>query len=194
MANPNSTEGFVPVDHQGQGCLETNEYTIALSYTTAIHRGDPVKLTGTGRNIELAAAGDKIVGVFAGVEYDFAEAAQGGNHFSYHGKFAQAELKAARALVYDDPDTIFQIAASGSSGINTVGNNCDFTLGGDAAAAKRYGKGTAQVDSATFATTADVLRVIGFARTEDNDSESDYARMLVVINDDFHQHKSPVGT
>ena len=189
--NPNSTEGFIPVDHLNTGNLKTNEYTIAAAYVTAIHTGDPVKMTGTGRNIEAAAAGEEIVGVFAGVRYELNDGSV--EYSSYNGKYQASEVVSATALVYDDPDLVFELAADGASGENVTGNNCDFVLGGDASAAKKFNKGIAQVDSTTFATTADVLRVVGFKRTEGNDPASDYARLLVAINPAFHQLKTATG-
>ena len=63
-----AAHGFKPLRHLSGGEIRTSEYTIDTTYSTAIYTGDPVKLVADG-DIELAAAGNVILGVFQGVSY-----------------------------------------------------------------------------------------------------------------------------
>lgn len=60
--------GFQPLRHLSGGEIRTSEYTIAIDYSTEIFSGDPVKFVAAG-TIEVAAAGNVILGVFQGVSY-----------------------------------------------------------------------------------------------------------------------------
>lgn len=120
MANPNTPFGLVPVRHYFGGVVRTNEYTIADAYATSLFMGDPVLVTGTGKNIGIATAGSSgiVTGVFAGCRY---VNAAGDTIF---GKYwpASTAIKAgsvAYATVYDDPFILYAIQ-SGATGIAAV--------------------------------------------------------------------------
>mgnify|MGYP001570952266 CR=1 FL=1 len=122
MANTNAPQGFVPVTPNAR----MNAYTIATGYGTAINLGDPVKLTGTGTGayagIEVAAATETVVGVFAGVSYTDST---GQPQWS---KSWPASTTATNiiALVYDDPTTEFMVQYSGTFAVTDYGQKADF--------------------------------------------------------------------
>lgn len=110
MANPNTPFGLMPVRHYMGGVIRQNEYTIADAYSTSLFMGDPVLVTGTGKNIGIATAGSSgiVTGVFAGCKY---VNAAGDTIF---GKYwpASTALKSgtvATALVYDDPFILYAV-------------------------------------------------------------------------------------
>ena len=67
-----AAHGFKPLRHLSGGEIRTSEYTIDTTYSTAIYTGDPVKLVADG-DIELAAAGNVILGVFQGLSYKMSD-------------------------------------------------------------------------------------------------------------------------
>ncbi len=69
MANLDNPNGFSVDKHTGGGCLRLSEMTIDPAYATKMHIGDPVKSSGTGRNMEKAGVSDKIRGIFQGCSY-----------------------------------------------------------------------------------------------------------------------------
>ena len=68
MANVDAAFGARPVRHLTGGQIRTNEYKIASGTSSNIFTGDFVKLLATGY-IDVAAAGNRILGVFAGCQY-----------------------------------------------------------------------------------------------------------------------------
>ncbi len=70
MAGGTSTPfGFRPFRHLGGGTPNRYmEYPIASGYNTSIGTGDPVALISDG-TITLCAAGNRILGIFQGVDY-----------------------------------------------------------------------------------------------------------------------------
>ena len=110
MANADAPRGLWPVRHLSGGCPQrANEYPIAAAYSTKVHTGALVKLVAGG-GIEVAAAGNRLLGVFAGVQYTDS---QGNPVFKkfWDGPSGATNIK---AMVYDDPDLVFGIQASGT--------------------------------------------------------------------------------
>jgi hypothetical protein len=68
MANVDAAFGARPVRHLTGGQIRANEYKIASGTSSNIFTGDFVKLLATGY-VDVAAAGDRILGVFAGCQY-----------------------------------------------------------------------------------------------------------------------------
>lgn len=117
MANPNTPFGLRPVRHYHGGVVRENEYTIADGYTTALYQGDPVVVTGTGKNIQIATAGSSgiVTGVFNGCRY---VNTLGDSYFSKSWPASQAIKSGttAYALVYDDPFIMYEVQF-GATGI-----------------------------------------------------------------------------
>lgn len=110
MANPNTPFGLSPVRHLFGGLIRPNRYTIASAYGTALYLGDPVKVTGSGKDIGIATAGSSgvVTGVFQGCEFIDTN---GDTKFSKYWP-ASTAIKSgttAYALVLDDPFILYAI-------------------------------------------------------------------------------------
>lgn len=125
MANVDSAVGFSPVRHKTGGEITMTEYTIATNYNTAMGRGDVVEMTGTGRNIQKAAAGNENNrGVLAGVEY---VDSTGRKQFSTYWAGATTNTN-IKALVWDDPMIVFEVQCD-SLAEGDVGAHADWDSG-----------------------------------------------------------------
>lgn len=157
MSNVSAPMGFVPSRKLGGGCLVTNPYTIASGYNTNLFSGDPVVMTGTGKNIALAAAGETgAVGVFAGCKFIDAE---GRPQFKpyWPANTVLAAGTECEALVYDDPDIIFKIQADTVAAAD-VGALCDWVAGTGSVITGQSG---AQAEASATAATGKSLRILG---------------------------------
>ena len=127
MSNTNAPYGFAPSRRLGGGNIVMNDYSIASGYATAIYTGDPVMMTGTGKNIEIAPAGTvNAIGIFRGCRFIDAE---GNVRFSGYWPAGQT-LEAGttcEALVIDDPNVIFRCQAD-SLAEAAVGALCDWVV------------------------------------------------------------------
>lgn len=124
MANPNAPFGFRPWNHGSGGTPERlTEYPLSTAYNTALFYGDLVLLSGAG-DVNIAAAGNQVVGVFAGVNY---YAADGSVIYKKNWVASTAEQTGStiKALVYDDPQQLFVAQSVGSMTRADVGQFCD---------------------------------------------------------------------
>lgn len=173
MANVNSPFGLRPVRHLTGGMIRLSEYSIASGYSTSLFYGDPVEMTGTGQNIALAAPGNADnIGVFGGCRY---VDAQGNQVFS---KMWPASTTATEivALVYDDPDIVFECQIS-TVAAGDVGNLVDWAAGTGSSAT---GVSGAYADESTKATTDKSLRIMRLVPRVDN-AYGAYAKVEVVF-------------
>ena len=168
MANVNSPHGLRLHDTAGKSAY-LSEYTIATGYATGIGEGDIVKMTGTGRNIEIAAAGEEdSIGVFKGCMY---VNSQGEQVFSSQWPASQAATE-IKALVYDDPSFTF-VGQVDTFAADDAGTTVDWTVGTIDTAT---GLSTTQLDT-THATTGS-LHLLGLAPQAKN-AVGAYAKVLV---------------
>jgi hypothetical protein len=174
----------MPVRHMGGGLVRSNQYTIADQLASNIFTGDLVKSTGTGRNVDVCAAGNRTIGVFNGCEY---LNAQGDVIYSPYWPTGTATKGAAgaKAHVFDDPQIAFEAQVSGAAGLVAadVGTFADITTA--TAGSATTGKSGMEVDQATItATTATggQVKIIGLVDRPDNDY-GQYAKALVLINE-----------
>lgn len=130
MPNVNSPVGFKP-DKQGNGGLvRPNQYFIAGALASNIYRNSCVVPTGTSKQIDVAAATARIIGVFIGCNYVDA----GGNTqfrpYWGSGQTIQANTL-VEASVYDDPNMVFRVQVSGAAGLaaSDVGALADLVIG-----------------------------------------------------------------
>lgn len=183
MANNNSPFGFIPVRRQGgEGSPVMTEYAIASGYATALNLGDPVQLAGDSSQpygipfIGLCATTGTQLGVFAGCEYIDS---LGNIQFSKSWVASTVPLAGTKikALVYDDPRTIFKIQASAGCAYTDIPNNANYsnTTGVN-------GVSVAVVNSSTFATTnTHDLKVLRLFQAPDN-ALGNYAIVEVQLN------------
>jgi hypothetical protein len=128
MANPNAPNGFVPYKHAFGGVSgRMEEYKLSTAYSTALYLGDAVKTGGAGE-LNPAAAGDQIVGVFAGVKYI---ASDGSVVFKRNWVASTAEQSGTviKAMIWADPGQLFSVQSAGSMTDSDVGQWVDVSTG-----------------------------------------------------------------
>ncbi len=159
MANADTPRGFWPTRHLAGGVNRLNDYLIATGYTTDIFEGDMVKLVAGG-GIEVAAAGNRVVGVFAGVSYTDAS----GNEVYSNYYPNTTTMTNVKAHVYDDPYTVFGVQSAGSTVAADVGNLGDHV---NTAGSTVTGKSNQELNGTTGTAYAG-FRVLGKIDYPDN--------------------------
>jgi len=187
MANTDAPRGAVPIKHLDgspyNGAL--GKYLIASAYNTTIYFGDFVKMTATGK-IELAAAGNTILGVFQGVSY---RNSSGEVVFSKYWPASTATFNSedAEALVVDAPDVIFEMQQDSDTDTPSqadIGTNADFISTHTGSTVTGLSK--EEVDTSTCTTATANLRVLRFVPRADNEVGA-YAKVEVLINEHFYK-------
>lgn len=155
MANTDAPRGAWPVKHMSGGTIRANEYPIASGYSTNIFKGDFVKLVAGG-GIEAAAAGDRLLGVFQGVQYT---ASDGEVIFKKYWP-ASTVTSDAVAYVYDDKNIVYGIqqATGGSVAAADVGQIGDHVAGTGSTLTGMSGH---ELSATLTASVAAGLRVLG---------------------------------
>lgn len=157
MANANNPFGFEVLKTEGKEC-RAKSYAKSASI---IYMGDALKLVAAG-TVEVAAAGDRIIGVAA--EYK-----------------AAAD---ASVLVYDDPEAVFYAQVSGDFAAADVGQNANIVANAGNATLKQSNH---TLDS-TFATTAThQFKLLGLLERGEN-AVGSYA--LVKVKPNSHEFKA----
>lgn len=181
MANRDTPFGARPVGHLSGGFVRNNEFPVASGYATSIYSGDFVKLAADG-TVQRAAAGDELLGVFAGVRYT-----QSDGKPIFEKKWTASTVAAdAKALVYDDPGIIYEMqhdSVGGNVAAADVGLMYDIvaTAGSDV-----YKVSREQIDTSTGVTTTAQLRQIAIVDRADNEIGAS-AKALVVINEHLYR-------
>lgn len=125
MSAVSSPQGFVPVFHpSGQTVANPYYPTVSSGPSSAIYKGDPVKLTGDTNVVTLAADGDAIIGVFAGCEYTDVD---GRPRYSPYWPGTTTGATNIVFYVYDDPFIIYEAQGAGSVANTAIGDSCDST-------------------------------------------------------------------
>lgn len=120
----NTPFGFRPLRHLRGGVVRAKEYPIATGYATALCTGDAVKLLSDG-SIALAAAGDRILGIFNGAQYT---ASDGSQIFTNRWAASTAATN-IKAQVFDDPDIAYEVMSGGTPTSADVGQLADHVTG-----------------------------------------------------------------
>lgn len=192
MTNVNRPAGLIPVRHAAGGIVRNGEYTIAADLNQSLFLGDPVVLTGTGRNITIATAAtaNKILGAFAGCKFVNENGEQ-----RFEKKWpaqASAQYSDITALVYDDPFTIFSIQMDGAAGLveADVGSTTNLVEG----TGNDYtGRSGWQADQSEIDTdSADQVRILGLDPTLGN-AYGQYAKTLVMIQNHMYGQAASAG-
>ena len=102
MANTDAPNGLKPVRHIAGGTIRPNEYKIPSGYNTAIFTGDAVKLLSSGY-VAVAAAGNRLLGVFAGCSYPNSSGEQVFSRQWTASATTQGTVDVT-AYIYDDPN------------------------------------------------------------------------------------------
>lgn len=121
--------GFKPVNLIGGQVFSgsTREYPIAYNYGTAIYYGDFVQLSsGFTTILANTIAGNAAVGVFLGCSYTDPTTKQKRFSQYYPGNVTAGDIK---AIVCDDPDTVFRAAVVTAAGTATIASASALLVG-----------------------------------------------------------------
>jgi hypothetical protein len=185
MANTDAPRGFWPIRHLTGGQIRQSEYSITTGYGTSIFFGDVVTLVAAG-TIQAAAAGNRILGIFQGVEYTNAA---GDVVFS---KYWPASTTATniKAYVVDDPNVLFGVQSAGSTVAADIGNLGDHVAGAGNAST---GLSAHELSGSTSTSNAG-FRVVGVVPRPDNDWGTNVDLIVQVREHEFNEHIDADGT
>lgn len=182
MANADNPRGFQPLRHRSGGVIRPNEYRIADDYNTAIFTGDLVKLVAGG-GIEVAAAGNRVVGVFVGCHF---VNDSGEQKFSKHWPASQSvQGSYAYGYVIDDPNVSFRVQADGAVTADDVGQLADMIS--THAGSTTTGQSGQEVNSSTGTGTAQ-LRIIDKVADPENAWGANVELEVLIWEHEFAGH------
>ena len=188
--------GLIATRHGAGGTPQRlGAYEVASGLAQDLFAGDPVVLTGTGRRITIATAGDAnlITGVFAGVRYVDAN-----GDVQFRPRWPSGTVATGitpgqdpEALVYDDPGQEFIIQVSAVAGlvVADVGQMGNFVAGAGNAFT---GRSAFEFDQTTLAGASKQLRILGLSRIPENDY-GQFAKARVLINNHSYGHLAAAG-
>ena len=197
MANLSKPSGLKPVSYLN-GAPYTGQarlYSVASGNGTALYVGHPVTLSGTCdadgvAGVSVGVAGSAIIGSIVGIMV----AAPGPSLVAGTLDLATRSLPISTAgyvMVADDPNLIFEIqdgVAAGTALVD-IGLNTNFVI---AAGATTYSDSATTTSTSVTDTTTANLKLMGFAQRVDNTVASQYAKLLVKINN--HVYGASTGT
>jgi hypothetical protein len=181
MANRDNPSGLKVARHARGGLTRPNRYFIASALASNIFRGDPVIPVNTSKRINVATAGARLIGVFAQVLYVNVAGEVKFDKFWPSGQTLQTG-SVAEALVWDDPETLFEVQHSGVMAIADVGAFFDVTMA--TAGNAMTGISGAEADTATLSTADGQLRFEQIVDRPDNELGTN-GKGLFVINEHF---------
>ncbi len=132
--------GYKPVNLLGGQVFSgsTREYPIAYNYPTSIFYGDPVVITAGFAAIATAPINttNTTVGVFLGCSYTNPATKQKLFSQYYPANTLAGDIK---AVICDDPDTVFKMAVVTAAGVQTIGSMSQLMVGVNAAGSTTTG-------------------------------------------------------
>jgi hypothetical protein len=156
---------------------------IASGYSTAILKGQPVKLDTSG-TIVVAAAGDSFQGAFDGVQWtDTTGRARVSNYWPASTAYVAGTCV---AYYYSDPNIVYEIQAAGSLAQTAVGDQADLSN-------TTAGSTTTGLSACTLSTTlagngnTAQMRIVDLAPYPDNAWGDAYTIVRVTINKSQYQ-------
>jgi hypothetical protein len=152
---------------------------IVSGYSSAILKGQPVKLATTGV-IQAAAAGDSFLGAFAGVQWtDTTGRVRISNYWPASTAYVTGSCI---AYFYNDPAIVYDIQADGSLPQTTLGAQSDFSNVTD-------GSTTTGLSQCTISTTVVAagssaqMKIVGLYPGVDNAWGDAYTVVQVQVNE-----------
>ena len=175
MPSTASANGLRPFNHpSGVGVRTTEAGTILTGYGTAIYQYDPVKITAAG-DINVCAAGDRMIGSFLGVEYtDTNGSRQFANKWT-----ASTSATSIVAYYMRDQKLRYQIQSTAALNLSDMGSQYDIVY---TAGNATTGLSAVALDQTSSAANAG-LRVIGLAPNIDNAWGDTYTNVIVEISE-----------
>lgn len=188
MANLDAPSGARPFRHLSGGMIRASEYKIASGTSSDIFTGDFVKLLSTGY-IDVASAGNRILGVFAGVKYT---ASDGEVVYKKYFPTGTTTLASAdvTAYVYDDPNITYRIQSAGSADFADIGNLADHVAGSGSTTTGQSGH---EVSGTTGTGTAG-LRILRLIDDPDNSAGTNGELEVAIYEHELNQHIDADGT
>ena len=188
MANLDAPAGAKPFRHLSGGMIRASEYKIASGTSSNIFTGDFVKLLATGY-IDVASAGNRILGVFAGVKYT---ASDGEVVYKKYFPTGTTTLASAdvTAYVYDDPNITYRIQSAGSADFADIGNLADHVAGSGSTTTGQSGH---EVSGTTGTGTAG-LRILRLIDDPDNSAGTNGELEVAIYEHELNQHIDADGT
>lgn len=172
MSATSSPFGLQPVYRRSGGDVRPVERPILSTYNTSIYQYTPVKIHTDG-TINVAAAGDRMVGSFLGVSWTDAD----GKRRISNRWVAGTTGTDIVALVTEDPDIVYRIQAGAPVAVGDVGNMADHsgTSGNSVTGYSTTALGTLS------ASTEATYQVLGIDQSPDNAAGDAYTIVQVVI-------------
>lgn len=175
MSSVQSPFGARAVEHPS-GTIRTETFFPTTIPSAAIYRGDPVKLTGDGNVINIAAANDAIIGIFDGCRYTDAT---GKPTYSPYWPASLSGVTNIEFYCITDVMTVFEIQSGGSVAATAIGNSADFVI---AAGNTNTGtSGTYLNTSLKGAAAVGNFRIMGVGQGVDNAWGDAYTIVRVTI-------------
>jgi len=172
--------GYQPVNLIGGQVFSgsTREYPIAYNYGTSIFYGDPVVLTNGFVNIATLPINttNTTVGVFLGCSYTSPATKQRLFSQFYPANTLAGDIK---AIVCDDPDTVFKMAVVTAAGVQTIGSMSQLVVGQNAAGSTTTGNAasgnsTLGVVGAAANTASAGFRILGLVSDTQISTQATY--------------------
>ena len=184
--NQDAAFGLRPIGKVGQNrdAQGLSEYDIAASTSSAIYQNDPVKAASTGA-IDVAAAGDTLIGSLNGVFYTDATTSK--PTWANHLEASNAATDIV-GFVSDDPYERFEIQVNSTFQVAAVFSLADieYTAGNAANYVSKV-----ELDRASLSLNSGQLKVIGITKDDENDNLASAgvlasnANVVVTINEHF---------
>ena len=191
MANVDAPNGAKPVRHLTGGVIRAREWKIIGdgNASSNIFTGDFVKLQSSGY-ITVAAAGDRLLGVFAGCKYT---ASDGTPKFAKYWPASTATLGSAdvTAYVYDDPNIVFAIQGNGTDAFTQVGNLANVLA---TAGSTTTGQSKMELDTDNIGTGTANLRILGITDDPKNSWGANTEQEVLIHEHELNQHIDADGT
>jgi len=191
MANVDAPNGAKPVRHLTGGVIRAREWKIIGdgNASSNIFTGDFVKLQSSGY-ITVAAAGDRLLGVFAGCKYT---ASDGTPKFAKYWPASTATLGSAdvTAYVYDDPNIVFAIQGDGTDAFTQVGNLANIAV---TAGSTTTGQSKMELDTDNIGTGTANLRILGITDDPKNSWGANTEQEVLIHEHELNQHIDADGT
>lgn len=193
MANANTPYGLKPIRHAMGGTVRTSTYQIASALASNIYRGSALIPVGTNKRVDVAAAGNRLIGTFDGVNYIDAN---GDTQFRPYWASGTA-LKTgtvAECHVYDDPFILFAIQVSSATGLvaGDIGAQADLVIGTGSAATGQSADMLDQTTLTSTVATGGQLFVEELYDVQGNDF-GQYAKALVRIQEHYKFGSTTAG-
>lgn len=172
--------GYKPINLIGGQVFSgsTREYPIAYNYGTSIFFGDPVVLTNGFVNIATVPINttNTTVGVFLGCSYTSPATKQRLFSQFYPANTLAGDIK---AIVCDDPDTVFKMAVVTAAGVQTIGSMSQLVVGQNAAGSTTTGNAasgnsTLGVVGAAANTASAGFRILGLVQDTQTSTPATY--------------------